>query len=148
MDWKKDSYLAVFLLILSGFIFYRTMEMPSASAFFPELLSILLAVLSVLLLISSIRKRGTEADNEQAAKEEKLVLPVVLIIASLILYGILLQYFGFIIATLVVVNFVIFATGYKKYIKGFLIACTTTSVIFVVFQLLLNVRLPAGVFFS
>lgn len=160
MSFKKykDLWLGGIMLLFSGFylivatqIQTRPKLTPSyASArIVPILLGSLLALLSVLLIIQSVRKLRSGSVKEAGEKLSRDdMLTVVLTLAVILLYIILMQPLGFCLSSIIYLflQMVVLAPKEKRnYVKFIIIAVAFTAVVFVAFRIGLQQLLPRGV---
>jgi len=137
------STLGVFLLVYSLYNHYQIEIAWKLSPYlFPVLIAILFIIASLSLIIKGqreLRKSSEEVDNRG--------LKVVAIFTLLvILYYIVLPILGFIITNMVMLSLFFIFLKLRTWWKVLLLSSSITAVLYVVFQLLLHVRLPLGVF--
>lgn len=109
--------------------------------FFPFLAGSIIAVLSLAMLISSIRERSTAPPPKQPliTREAALILSV------LLLFGVLVEKAGFFLCAFGATLFMLRVNGQKRWSYLLLVTILTCLGIFVVFNILLEVRLPLGI---
>jgi putative tricarboxylic transport membrane protein len=117
------------------------------AGFFPFTASIVLAILSLLLLYSTRNKKMTSIDKHEYISFNVQSLPkVVLTIISLFLYAILLDSLGYLLDSAILMAFMLGVIQPQKWhviaIGGILIPLLT----YVLFNVLLKVQLPTGLF--
>ncbi len=119
-------------------------------AFYPRVLSILIIVLSVIVILQGITRKETESESRESLfyTEDKGVQRVVLLILATLIYPYLLQYAGFLILTPVYLGFLMWVIKAGKAKKILFLALLTTVLIYVVFQRLLKIPLPTGLFYN
>lgn len=152
----KDLILGVFLLALG--IFYtvyaqqiktRPKLTPSyaGARVFPTLLSILLIILSVCMILQSIRRLKAD-DTEETQKMSKVDLfSILLTFAAMVVYIIILPYLGFMISTVIFLfaQITILAPKEKRnYLLFAIVAVVFTIIAFVAFRIGLSQLLPRG----
>ena len=88
------------------------------SRFFPYVVSIFIGIIALIEFIAalikymSLRKQEGDQDTE---KEEAGITRALIIFGLIVLYALLFNYFGFIIATIVVPPIVLFVMGSRKW---------------------------------
>ncbi|MEW6672288.1 MAG: tripartite tricarboxylate transporter TctB family protein [Thermodesulfobacteriota bacterium] len=161
---KSDGIIGVILLGVAFFYYYSTRDLPPPSvteklgaSFFPILLTITLAVLSILLLISSLRARnssdgkaaiaGGDRLEEDAFAAGEISYPFLFGTMGLsVLYVALLNAIGYIVSTPLFILAMVRLLGLKQWSKGIAISIVLTAVLYLLFGKALGVPLPAGVF--
>jgi len=111
--------------------------------FLPLSVGIIMLLLSIVLFVQSYLKREEE---EKAALMKGATVRVLLILASLIIYGLLLESLGFILTTFLLMGFLLLAIGSQRIILAILISLFSSIGCYAVFQLWLEVQLPKGIF--
>lgn len=103
--WDRRDLWAGFLLVaVGGFFAYQSLQYEFGAAttlgpgFFPYWLSMILCVLGVIISLSSVAARGTTAKVPSVHWPSTL-----LIIGSIVAFGILLKFFGLLVALLALV---------------------------------------------
>ena len=143
--------VSIALLVFSGFYAVLIAKLPSrdlpntlGAAFVPWVLAGLLAMLSLMLLVSAI---PTKSDNSTVSlpKRDLLGIPGLLILIAL--YVKLMGYLGFIPVSIVFLALLTWVAGSRKPLGIAFFSITTTIVIYLLFQKFFSVQLPAGIFF-
>ena len=119
-------------------------------AFYPRVLSILIIGLSLIIIFQGINRNETEAESTETLfyREEKGVQKVILLIIATLIYPFVLQYAGFLILTPVYLGFLMWIIGAGKIQRIVLLSVLTTVLIYVIFQRLLKIPLPTGLFYN
>ena len=158
--WIQDLVLGIVLLVFSvvSFVYAYIMQDASAKYFLARadtyilLWTGILGILSVALIVRSLRQRPSEPAPQIVTKR---VLVTVVIIA---LYIALLETLGFIVSSvLMLLSLLLFFTlEAKGKLRGkellkqvlicLLITVITVAVVYCLFSIALGVRLPAGIF--
>lgn len=172
---KVDVFSGIIILIVSITLFISTFgfqqmtESRVGSAFFPQIASVSMAVMSVLLIISPFiqkkikeknaeRKDEAESDenameqyqvskSENEENEKKYYGLVVLTIVLLITCVALLQPLGFIISTTIFLFLqmcIMSKKNNRKYITFIIVSIATSGLIYWIFKGFFNLMLPAG----
>ncbi|MBR1709339.1 MAG: tripartite tricarboxylate transporter TctB family protein [Clostridia bacterium] len=160
MSFKKcrDLILGIVMLALSAFYLYFAQQIktrpkltPSyASArVLPTLLGILLAILSVALIVLSVKKlKTTEAQETSKGSSREDLISVALTIAVIIAYIFVMDMTGFILATMLYLfcQMMILAPKEKRNPGLFaIVSVIFTVVVFVAFRIGLKQLLPRGI---
>lgn len=114
-----------------------TLSMGKRDATFPALVSYVIIVVSIIDLISELRK----AEHKDRFKNTNLVR-VVACLTAMFLYVFLLKKIGFFFDTVLMGAFIMWALDYKKYPVLAICAVIISAVVFGVFFGLLRVPLP------
>lgn len=141
IPWFIDMFFSLFLLIISGFIYIQAKSFPEISQKFPNLVVVCLVVFALLLMISSIKRKG-----EKIEKDDSDYKSVVKIIIGMVVYTIILRVVGYALSTVGLVGYTIYVMGYKKKKNITIIAFCSIIVIYMIFKLVLHVPLPKGFF--
>lgn len=137
---KNDVYFSIILLLFIGFVFQQTYNFPEEAALFPRVFAASLAILTVMLLIKSLKDLKTNT-SEEIKKLGDYKRPI-LIIAGLIIYTLILKLLGYIIATFLLSAYVIYVLGYRDTKKLVLTSGMGVVLTYVVFKMVLGVNLP------
>jgi putative tricarboxylic transport membrane protein len=144
---KTDFKVGLFFLVFSVFVISNSAAMPKdlpGASFGPGVmpfwLGVTMAVLSVLLIIQSFRKKNT--DVPQFTKEE--VIGVGGIFLLLIIYMAVMKYIGFALDTFLLVTVISRKLGRYAYWKCALLGAITGGLTVYFFRILLDMPLPIG----
>ena len=168
MNWT-NIIIGIILLIASAFYYFSTMDFPPPTktenlgpAFFPTLLAVALALLSLLLVIAGLfpggasRKggdaaviKGAERLEEDSFGAENISYKFLLgTIGLSFLYVGLISILGFLISTPLFLILLIRLLGYEKWVNNLAASICLTAALYLLFAVALGVTLPAGIFFS
>lgn len=134
--------LALAALLEASKLPFGTLSSPQPG-FFPLILAIFLAFFSVLLLAQEIR----QTDGETGAFLGG-VAPwkrIGLAIGALVAFGLLFETLGYLLSTFLFIAFLLQAVERQKWWLVFVVAFLTSLAIYLLFGLLLNTPLPAGI---
>ncbi len=168
MNWS-NIIIGVILLVFSAFYFYSTSEFPPPSktenlgpAFFPTLLAAALAILSLLLILTSFffrdvsgkEKGGAVIQGAERLEEDSFSADDVsykflfgTIVLSFLYVGVL-SILGFLVSTPLFLIILIRVLGYEKWVNNLAASVGLTAALYLLFATALGVALPAGIFFS
>ncbi|WP_091773835.1 tripartite tricarboxylate transporter TctB family protein [Piscibacillus halophilus] len=160
-----EIIMGLLLILLSLLIYTHSDDLPSMNesqldaGSFPQIIAILLGILSLLLVLTKtiklIKERQAQDESPKSIKkalidlyqEHKLVL---LILSVLFIYIVLVQVIGFIISSIafmIVTALIIGPKTKKDIILISSIAVILTVGLYMFFQEILKVRFPTGLFF-
>ena len=147
---KRDRVVGfVFLLMGLAVIFYGlgdlgmgTLKAPG-SGFFPVISGACIAVFSGIWLIS-IRKEQSEEDSPFWEKGE-WIRPTFAVLITMG-YAAIMDDFGFILSTFLFIATWQFCIEHEKWIRNMVISLVGTASMYMIFQILLSVPLPRGMF--
>jgi hypothetical protein len=125
-----------------------TLRLPGPG-FFPFVLGVLIATCAIILMINSRISSGVNWKRESKVRDLWKSLEwkrVVLALSSLFLYIGLLQVMGYFITTFALMTFLLCIMGRSKVVIQGMIALIIVSVSYLIFDVLLDVQLPKGIF--
>lgn len=161
MENKKDFYSSLFFLILGVVYFFASFEIKKITsttvdgAFIPQLLSVIMVVISLFLTISSYvkLKRDPEKNSVSVMNELKSHIgkKTVWTLVVLFAYVILLGQVGFVVTTIVylITQILILegAVNKKTMFRSVLVSLIATISVYYIFEKALQVLLPHGILF-
>ncbi len=145
LDLRSSSFwmvVSVLTIILSSKLPFGSFANPGAG-FLPLLVAGLMFLLSLILFIHSFLI-GEERVKALWAKGG--TGRVLLILVSLVFYGLFLEKLGFILMTFLLMGFLLLTIGKVRRSIVILLSLLSSLGCYGVFQLWLNVQLPKGVF--
>lgn len=147
---KVDFFVGLALIILSVATWITANRFPSVgdtdvgAGFFPQLIASVLLLLSLVMIALSFRRQADDQPEEGFTSWKKTFLGFVLTFV----YLALVYFCGFYIATPIFLFGFIWLFGYRKTIPAVAVVVIVTLFIYLVFEKVLQVPLPAGVFFE
>jgi putative tricarboxylic transport membrane protein len=139
------------MLVFSLTVAYTSWQMPQrvefgpGMGFLPFWLAVLMAVLSVLLLFeSTVRKRASV--GKYPFPTPQALGNVGMVIAGLGVYIAVLGTVGFAVSTILYIAFLLAIVQKERWLKTAIISLLSTGGLYVVFQILLEVKLPQNIF--
>ena len=141
--------LAIILILFGFFYSYLTMHLPDrnlpntlGSSFVPWVLVICLYVLSILLLLQSIFKGSSETCDYAISKKEGISILFLGVIV--IVYIKAMAFFGFLLVTPFFLVALMLTIGARKWKEVILTSTLVTFGIYLFFQKVFQIILPAG----
>jgi putative tricarboxylic transport membrane protein len=152
---RQDFYVAIFLLVFCGLAYGVSYPYPHASAYFPHIIILLLAIMSGALLGKSIlegRKEKIAADRTTGVKgpsswKKEGARKVILMLAVFILYLLVMSSVGFYLTTFIYLPVMIWLLGVRKIKVVVLSTFFVLIFIYLVFSAFLKVPIPEGILF-
>lgn len=150
--FNKDKVMALCLLIFAVWYLLTALTLPASTlandpgpAVFPAFGAVIVIICSILILLRKYDKKP------EASYTKKQWGKVGIMLGMFVGYLILLAVLGFIIATpiaLIVISYLFTDEGVKVAIwKRILFAVVVTGLIYLIFNQILNMLLPRGMFF-
>jgi len=138
------------MLIFSIIIAYTSWQMPQrvefgpGMGFLPFWLAVLMAVLSVLLLFDASVRKSVSAGNPFPTPQA--LRNVGLVIAGLGVFIAVLPAIGFAVSTVLYIAFLLAIVQKAPWLKSAIVALLSTGGLYLVFEILLEVKLPKNIF--
>jgi putative tricarboxylic transport membrane protein len=146
---RTDFISAVTLLALALAALLEASKLPFGrlgspqAGFFPLVLALLLAIISLVFLAQVI---GGPKDESRASRGESVTWnKIILAIGALVVFGLLFESLGYVISTFLFIAFLLRAVERQKWSLVVLVAFFTSLATYLVFGLLLNTPLPGGI---
>jgi putative tricarboxylic transport membrane protein len=149
---KADLITGIVLLVLAGLVIWGSWEMPSSAtfgpgpAFLPFWLGVLLAVFATILFVSTWSRQTTEKDSEPVFPAKQALFVITLVLVGLAGYILLIEVLGYLVDTFLFIVFLMKAVEREKWPLTLMVAVGTTVVLFLTFQVLLQITLPSNMF--
>jgi putative tricarboxylic transport membrane protein len=146
---RANQVSSLFLMVFSIFVGIISIQLGvggldlMGSGFMPGIASILLLVLSLIEFISSLAKGRTRKGDKKGPTLGELAKPAMLI-GALIVYAYFLNSIGFPIMTFLLVYVLFVMMQPKKWRLDLFFAVLVSALTFLLFDVVLRVRLPAG----
>lgn len=141
-----------FLLLGAGYLI-ESLRLPMGtsshpgSGFYPFLVGVALAALSVSLLIQSFKQRETPEEEVDAFPKGPDFMRVVTVASSLLLFAVFFKPLGYGICSAALMVAVLRLLGCRSWAKAVMISILTTAISYYLFASILGVPLPRGVLF-
>lgn len=146
---KADRISGLFWLIFSLFFSYSAYKLGMGSlrqpgpGFFFFWTGIVVALLALSVIIKSFRKKAAEEEEGSLFGKSK-VSKVFLVLLSLFLYALLMEWLGFAIVTLLLFLFLLGVIERKGWLFTVLVSLAVTGIAYLVFEAGLQSQLPKG----
>jgi hypothetical protein len=166
---KEDKIIGIILIVFSAFMYSQTLEFPEAvfgtkgAGFFPKILFSLLGLAGAVLTASAfIRDRGKKGGSQAGGKGPEMPFrdrvgkslrsysQVILSFFLVFAYIVIMDYFGYLVATLAFMLTLMWFLGPKSRREIpliLMISCGVTFIIYFSFLELLQIFLPEGSLF-
>jgi putative tricarboxylic transport membrane protein len=138
-------WAAMVILIFSGFIFWESTKLEYEGSlgfgpgFIPYWLSIVLAILSIIYLVTALKEKIHISD---IFPKNNALIDFVLIIGSMFLFILILEYTGFTIAGILSLALILYRTFKWYYVM--LLSIGISVFIFLIFAKALTIPLPVN----
>mgnify|MGYP001594841211 CR=1 FL=1 len=147
---KSDRISGSFWLLFSLFISYEsyklglgTLHQPGPGFLF-FWTGIVVAILALFIILMSVRKPFPD-EAEAQAFEGSNVRKVLLVLSSLFVYALLMEWLGFFIVTLLLFFFLLGVIEKKKWWFAILVSLIVTALSYLLFETALQSQLPKGI---
>lgn len=144
--------IAIVLILFGAFYSYLTAALPDrnlpntlGSSFMPWVLVTCLFVLSILLMLQTIFKGSAETCDYAISKKEGA--GVFFLVIIVITYMKAMTYFGFLLVTPIFLAVLMLIIGARKWKEIVLTSTLVTFGVYLFFQKVFQIILPAGEFF-
>lgn len=153
-EFKKELGFSVGVSALSAWLVIQSFRYPGDSSQFPRFLSSLMLILSIALLLRTLRKRPQEPlaccnDSEATKPDEgsRFRLPVsVTVFLSIIAYILAIQYLGYLVATALFMLGSMWFFGQRRVLVSLAATVLFMALVYVMFVHFFGLRLPEGLF--
>lgn len=147
---KANLIIGVLGICLGGYVIYTASRFPEnnsavdpGAAYFPTLLGAFVALLCIILIVTTLLGNKGEADEALTITPGVKRAGAGMVI--FIIYCLLFKTLGFILDTIWMCFAGMFLLQNRSYVKMALISIAASVAIYVVFVILLGAKLPAGV---
>ncbi|TFJ91222.1 tripartite tricarboxylate transporter TctB family protein [Lentibacillus salicampi] len=144
---KVNYYLAGTMGLLALFFYIFSLSYTEDAADWPQLFSIILILLCVALIVDTHRNPNRETqESDKTPQNIEQIKKVVYAVVSSVFYLLVLNFVGFLLLTPVFLIFLLRMIGYKSWKLILSISIGTTVAVIIIFQYLLRVLIPQGIF--
>ena len=150
MQSKFEVFSGILLLLFSATVIAISMTFPGAVSggrwipgpgFFPILLAVVIAVCSVFLVKDGLS--GWKKDEGNSISWGWGTLNVPIIIFSLVVYAVMMQWLGYILSTLIF-SILLMVRMKAGWFRSSLVSACVVLFIFVIFSRVFKIQLPIG----
>lgn len=148
---KIDLTIGVILIALSVFAFTETLKFPPSlhvtdpgPAAWPRIISVTLFLLSCCFIYFNVIKQPSDVNKEHVEKGS--LFNVIFVLLVTLVYIVLMPILGYFLMTAIYLIMLLLIFKEKKILYYVLLVSGFLSISYGVFYLLLNVRLPLGIF--
>lgn len=142
---KADLGVALLMFIVGFAALARALSYPVQTKMMPIIYSVALLILSFLLGVQTIRKGKTSEENITTAEGR---LPRVFLVMGIIfVYIASIQILGFYSSTILFLLLFMLLMRATSWGVATLVSMGTTGIIYLFFEILLNIPIPKGIFF-
>ena len=138
-DLKLGAGLAAFCL----FCLFFLIPSQEAASLLPVLITLFILMLSILLIVSSLRLEAVDGDEVHTGNKPKPSI-LFLVIGVMIAYAWSLDIIGFLLSSLLAMSSLFLIFGVREYKRIALITFITLAVLYISFEKLLVAPLPVG----
>lgn len=142
---KRAVVAWLFFVCFAIVAFYEAAKLPfgrtnaPGAGFFPSVLAVLLALISVIGLIAALRSGGAKSH------EARMVLKKILLtVAALLAFAFMFEQVGYLVTTFLFVAFVLRAVEGRSWAQAGAVGLSASLVSYIIFGLLLGAPLPEG----
>ncbi len=149
---RRDRASAVFWLFFSGLILWQASRLPFGTlrrprpGFYPTILGGILAALSILFLILSLRPAEKDRGQERLFSSSSGLRRVVLAVVALLMFYGFFEMIGFLICTFLFLVLLFKTVEPQKWIVSILASALISCGAYLLFETILKSNLPRGLF--
>jgi putative tricarboxylic transport membrane protein len=148
---KADWITGIIVLLFSIYLMEESWRMPPSATFgpgagfLPFWLGALMAFLSLLLIVNALRP-SVRFSTKPVFPSGRALLSLGAVIAGLTAYILTLEILGFLVGTALLTAYLLGFVEREKWYTTVLVAVLNSAGLYIVFQVLLGVNLPANRF--
>src|SRR5512136_1855919 len=147
---KADRASGIFWFVFSLFITYESYKLGLGNLYQPGpgflffWTGIVVAIMALVVVVLSFRAQPAE-EAKEAPTGKGAATKVVLVLVSLFLYALLMEYLGFFIVTFFLFMFLLGVIEKKKWWFAVLVSAAVTLFAYLLFETALQSQLPKGI---
>ncbi len=148
----KDTTVGIFSVLLGVGYLVSTFRIPVLEAgdeigprVFPFMISAVVICCGLALILKELSSRNRNPFSWGFASERGIWLRILLTIAGGILYGLVLDWLGYVIATFFFMIFIASIINTGRHLQNAVLAAAFSIITFVAFALALKLSLPRGI---
>lgn len=145
----KHSIASGLVLLLCVVFFLQSLNYPVSAARLPQILIVIIAFLSILMLVEAFKKRNVANGDSEGNKEtgKANVMRVTIFVAMIALYIFLMDIIGYFILTPLFVFTSLMYLKATNVLMAVILAAGFTAFIYGLFSMFLHVPVPRGILF-
>ena len=147
---KSDRFSGSFWFLFCLFIIYQSYKLGLGNLYQPGpgflffWAGIVVAIMALVVVVQSFRVRPVD-EVKEAPTGKRTTIKVILVLVSLFLYAVLMEYLGFFIVTLGLFIFLLGVIERKKWWFAVAVSAAVTLFAYLVFETALQSQLPKGI---
>ncbi len=147
---RADCIAGLLGLALTGYVWIITGTFPEdqvvrvGPAFFPRILAVCLGLSCLVLLIKALVDRQVISASRGFSFRDPGFQRAVIALAATVVYCFVLEPFGFIVASIIYLLFLMSLLKDRKYLQMLLTAVAVTLTLYLIFSVFLHITLPMG----
>jgi putative tricarboxylic transport membrane protein len=152
MNMTKDTTVGVFSVLLGAAYLASATRIPVFDAgdqigprMFPFMISAVVICCGLALLLKELKRKERQPFSWGFASERGIWLRILCTIAAGIIYGLVLDWLGYVIATFFFMSVVASIINIGRHLQNIIIAAVFSIVTFVAFEVILKLSLPRGI---
>lgn len=143
-----DRIISLFFMIFCGLYYYMSFSFSEQSRGFPHFMIFCLFIFSLWLFIITFKKEISSNYRKEIKTKKKLMpLKLLFVIFFTVIYLFLISKIGFYFMTIVYLLTIMYFLGLKNFKFNILISIFTVILIYISFNILLQIRMPEGILF-
>lgn len=139
-----DKFTSVFLILLSGFLWWSLREIPADAAYYPKALVFCLFVCSLILLIQPLISRISHKTSAPECSGFVYRRPIFELVGLSVIYLFVLPYLGFIVSSVIFLVVLMWRLGVRHWLLLAGVSIATVVLVYLGFEKGLMVPLPDG----
>jgi putative tricarboxylic transport membrane protein len=147
---KSDRVSGSFWFLFCLFIIYQSYKLGLGNLYQPGpgflffWAGIVVAIMALVVVLQSFRAQPAE-EAKEAPAEKRTAAKVILVLVSLFLYAVLMEYVGFFVVTLLLFMFLLGVIEKKKWWFAVAVSVAVTLFAYLLFETALQSQLPMGI---
>ena len=147
-NWKQDLVIACVLLVLAGTFGFLARDYPQAGNAFPKILCLLSGILALCLAGKSLWRMHLARHTSVRFIEWRYYRGVIMQAAIIAVFALIIPIVSYPVAGFLLCLATTLSGGYLNKRIALAFAAGVSFFVFVVFEIVLQVPLPAGIFFE
>lgn len=142
---KRDIVTGLVLTAIAAGAYILALPMPGNASVFPKIASSVLALLGVLLVITSAVKMKKDIPIHEEPLVLRSMIKPLIYVAMILIYVLAIKHVGFYLSTTIILALYMFVMGIRKPSTLIITVVVVMVLIYLVFTVMLKVRLPKGI---